>query len=162
MYSVYIHTNKINGKKYVGMTGLQLIARWGKSGQGYSNQPKFYEDILKYGWDNFEHEIVFQSDSKEEAHAKEVELIKQYHTQVDGYNLYSKEEEYKYYQPKLKGVRLIHCIELDQDFTTFIEASKATGADRSAISKVCKGQRESAGKHPQTGEKLHWVLKIVE
>ena len=32
----------------------------------------------------------------------------------------------------------------------------ATGIDNSSILKACKGIRHSAGKHPETGEKLHW------
>jgi hypothetical protein len=52
--------------------------------------------------------------------------------------------------------RLIHCIELDLTFETSLEAMAATGIDNSSILKVCKGIRHSAGKHPETGERLHW------
>ena len=55
----------------------------------------------------------------------------------------------------MKG-KLIHCIELNLTFKTSLEAKAATGIDNSSILKVCKGQRHSAGKHPDTGEKLHW------
>lgn len=34
-YCVYIHTNKINGKKYVGQTCQKPEYRWGKNGIDY-------------------------------------------------------------------------------------------------------------------------------
>ena len=32
--------------------------RWGCEGRGYSGSPHFWNAISKYGWDNFEHEIL--------------------------------------------------------------------------------------------------------
>lgn len=61
----------------------------------------------------------------------------------------------KQYIPVVKE-KLIYCIELDLTFETAIEAMNATGVDNSSILKACKGIRYSAGKHPETGEKLHW------
>ena len=85
-YYVYIHTCKANGKKYVGVTGRNPESRW-KEGRGYKTNKHFYSAILKYGWDNFEHE-VFEVDSKEEMYRKEVELISFYHSNDPeyGYN----------------------------------------------------------------------------
>ena len=55
----------------------------------------------------------------------------------------------------MKG-KLIYCVELDLTFKTSLEAKEVTGIDNSSILKACKGIRHSAGKHPETGEKLHW------
>ena len=49
------------------------------------------DDIIKYGWDNFEHEIVYENLSQREAQEKEIELIFKYKTWIGfedccGYN----------------------------------------------------------------------------
>ena len=57
-YKIYIHKNKINGKVYIGQTYTSLRTRFGKNGIKYKGCPIFYNAIQKYGWDNFEHEIL--------------------------------------------------------------------------------------------------------
>ena len=77
-WTVYIHTNNINGKKYVGITSRDVKLRW-QNGLGYK-KCYFANAIQKYGWDNFSHEIVYENLSKEEAFLKEKELIEKYKT----------------------------------------------------------------------------------
>ena len=48
-WCVYIHTNRINGKKYIGQTTKTLRERAGKNGYGYRHQFKFSKAIKKYG-----------------------------------------------------------------------------------------------------------------
>lgn len=88
MYTVYQHKNKINGKNYFGITSQNPAERWRKDGSGYKTSPHFYSAIQKYGWDNFEHIILFTNLTKEEACLKEKELIKQYNSmdREYGYN----------------------------------------------------------------------------
>jgi group I intron endonuclease len=89
-YCVYIHENKINGKKYVGQTCQKPKDRW-DSGRGYKTCTYFNHAIQKYGWDNFEHIIVAENLTKEEANKIEKELISFYDTMNPqyGYNLTS-------------------------------------------------------------------------
>ena len=90
-YCVYIHINKINNKKYVGITKTSIIKRWGKNGSGYtkSKGSVFGSAIEKYGWDNFIHEIFAENLSKERACALEIILIETLRTRDKryGYNV---------------------------------------------------------------------------
>ena len=88
MYIVYQHKNKINGKNYIGITMQEPEKRWGINGCNYKSSPHFYSAIQKYGWDNFEHNILFTNLTKEEACLKEQELIKQFNSmnRKFGYN----------------------------------------------------------------------------
>lgn len=56
-YLVYVHTNKINGKKYVGQSS-NIVERWRNGGKNYFSSIKFFRAIQKYGWENFTHEIL--------------------------------------------------------------------------------------------------------
>ena len=86
-YCVYMHVNKTNGKKYIGITKNKPEERW-QNGYGYKRQA-FYNAIQKYGWDNFDHLILFENISKEEACKNEIELISKYNSTDEryGYNI---------------------------------------------------------------------------
>lgn len=88
-WCVYAHTNKINNKKYIGITSRKPEIRWGYNGCKYKDQPYFYRAIQKYGWDNFTHEILFNDQSFESACRIEKDLIKHYKSNEReyGYNL---------------------------------------------------------------------------
>ena len=87
MYTIYMHCNKINNKKYIGQTSLNPPEKRWKNGYGYSNQ-MFFQAIQKYGWDNFEHIILETNLTSEEANEKEKYYIKLYNTTNSqyGYN----------------------------------------------------------------------------
>ena len=88
LYCIYLHINKINHKVYVGQTCQQPEKRW-KNGAGYSEktQPKMYNAIKKYGWENFDHIIVKTGLTLAEANKLEQELIKKYDSFRNGYNM---------------------------------------------------------------------------
>lgn len=62
---------------YIGITSRKPSDRWGYNGIHYKGQP-FYKAILKYGWDNIKHEIIYSGLSENQAKEKEIELIKKY------------------------------------------------------------------------------------
>lgn len=78
-----------NGKVYIGITGKENPKdRW-QNGYGYRNNKRFFNAIIKYGWDNIEHLILAEKLSLEEAEKMEVELIRIYDSsnQLKGYNI---------------------------------------------------------------------------
>lgn len=90
MYKVYMYTNLLNGKKYCGMTKRKLSQRAGKDGILYKECTRFYSDIVKYGFDSFKREILFDGLTKEEAEEKEIETIEKYNltNPINGYNIH--------------------------------------------------------------------------
>lgn len=72
-YSVYMHISP-NEKKYIGITCKKPEHRW-SNGNGYIKNTYFFNAIIKYGWDNFQHIIIAKGLSKEEACSLEKALI---------------------------------------------------------------------------------------
>ena len=87
-YIVYVHQNKNNGKRYVGITN-NAAKRWSNGGKNYRGCPRFFSAIKKHGWSAFTHEILEEGLTLEEANRLEVEYIAKYKTQDKrfGYNL---------------------------------------------------------------------------
>lgn len=90
-YVVYKHTNKINNKIYIGITN-DVKRRWRNNGIEYKSSGKnahFRNAIVKYGWDNFKHEILATGLTKEEAGEKEKQLIAKFNAtdKTIGYNV---------------------------------------------------------------------------
>lgn len=85
-YKVYVHIFP-NGKKYVGISRQKTKKRW-QNGKGYQGQ-FVYNAILKYGWNNIKHEILYTNLTKEEAENTEINLIKIYRSNEYkyGYNI---------------------------------------------------------------------------
>lgn len=87
-YVVYMHKNKTNGKVYIGQTCQNVNKRW-QNGKGYEKCTLFYSAIKKYGFDGFEHIILCECSSQQEANLKEIEMIAYYDStnRDKGYNL---------------------------------------------------------------------------
>jgi len=86
---VYKISNKINNKIYFGVTQQDLKIRW-QQHKCNSNKKNYYlyNAIKKYGFENFNIEVVFEANSKEEMLEKEIEFIFLYKTNNNlfGYN----------------------------------------------------------------------------
>ena len=91
VWKVYCHTNKVNGKKYIGITSGSLRKRFGVEGRGYSQSRYFANAINKYGWENFDHDVIADGLTRDEASDLERYLIAKFHTQdkSKGYNIRS-------------------------------------------------------------------------
>lgn len=87
MYKVYKHTFP-NGKCYIGITQQNPERRW-LCGNGYKHNQYMLNAVIKYGWNNIKHEILFDNLTKEEVVQKEIELIAFYKSNQReyGYNI---------------------------------------------------------------------------
>lgn len=87
MSIIYKHTNKSNGKSYIGKTTRNPDERY-KNGKGYKKHPYFNNAIEKYGWDNFE-TIILENVSNNKIDEREIYWIGYYDTtnRNKGYNL---------------------------------------------------------------------------
>ena len=83
-YTVYKHTSP-EGKVYIGCTSLKPERRFGSR---YRKNLEFYEDIKRFGWDNFKHEIIESNMNETDAYNLEKELIHKYNStdRNHGYN----------------------------------------------------------------------------
>lgn len=94
IYSIYKATNKINNKSYIGFTSNFVHRKYRHKYYSLTKQIDnyFYNAIRKYGWDNFEWQIIYQS--KDITYCKnimETHFITEYRTFVgfldcNGYN----------------------------------------------------------------------------
>lgn len=148
-YCVYLHENKTNGKKYIGVTSKKPKQRW-LNGKGYKTNTYFYSSITKHGWCGFRHKILFKGLTREEAFEKEKELIALYDTtkQEYGYNLSEGGEELskKHLKKLLRGkkdkTRKV-IISSDRHWDKYIvyenldDASIKTGLDREFLYRCC-------------------------
>ena len=144
-YNIYKHTNLINNKSYIGITSQKCQNRWGINGKGYELQPKFYNAIQKYGWDNFQHDILYTDLNKETALKIESELIKKYNTIENGYNVSP--------YGNIESKRII-CLTTQEIFDSINEAADYGGIDNSTLSHYLKGEWDTCGE--LNGIKLTW------
>ena len=143
-YKVYSRVSP-NNKIYIGVTNRSLEKRAGTNGINYKNSPCFYNAILKYGWNNFEHTILADNLTESEAFNFEKILINKLNSNNKeyGYNIsaggvggnrkkeipvtqYSKNREYV------------------ATFKSSAEASRYIGIDRTRITNCCKGKSKTA------------------
>ncbi len=174
IYTIYVHINKINKQAYVGQTLQKPEYRWGVNGKGYIKQD-FYKAILKYGWDNFEHIILEENLTQDEANEKEKYYIAKYDSYYHGYNENEGGKNRRLSQKEKDKISLfisstrqgannsqakaIICLNTKQKFDTIKQASEWCHSFPENISKSCKRKNSSSGAHPITQEPLYWCLE---
>lgn len=165
-YKLYKHTSP-SGKVYFGITKQALIKRW-QQGYGYKGNTYFWRAIQKYGWDSFEHELICDNLTKEEAEALEIEYISRFDStnQNKGYNkspgghllpaisdearkrMSENHADFRYGKSaKAKKVSQYdkHSGKFIAEYSSVSEASDATGIDIECIAGVARGKHNSAG-----------------
>lgn len=175
-----MHTNLINNKVYIGQTkNYQKRCSPGN----YKGSTYFYHSIEKYGWENFSHKILKEKLTQEEADYWECYYIKLYNSTDSkfGYNLslggnkkavlcgdkngfYNKKhkpETIELFKKQKTGgnnprAKKVKCLNTGKIFSSCKEASDWCGIARQNIQRCCRGGRPTAGKHPETNEKLKW------
>lgn len=86
--TIYLITNLINGKKYVGQTIQSVKRRWDFHVCNAGGCVALKSAIKKYGKENFKIESIYEASSLEELSKKESEYIVSYNTLApNGYNL---------------------------------------------------------------------------
>lgn len=165
-YKIYIHKNKINGKVYIGQTSADNVKRRFKGGYGYKSSPHFYNAIQEYGWENFDHLILEEGLTSEQADKREKFWIKAFDAlnPKKGYNLRPGGKTKPSKESHSPGKKVI-CKETGQIFNSLVEAAVWSGMKKTSASNISsqiRGEKSSAGKHPVTGESLHWCYDIKD
>lgn len=77
-WSLYRHITP-SGKVYIGITSQKPEYRW-NNGNGYLNSRKtrLKSSIIKYGWDNIKHEVLFTNLDEDTTRRSEAGLIRHY------------------------------------------------------------------------------------
>ncbi len=155
-YCVYKHTNKHNGKVYIGITCRQPEKRW-DNGKGYQKNEHFYRAIKKYGWANgFVHEIVATGLDKKTACKLEIELIAKYNSTNcrNGYNYSTGGEcgnagccrSSEWVQKMRKSLKKpIVCVESGITYESATDAEIQTSISKSSIGESCRNHQKVAG-----------------
>lgn len=120
-FTIYKYTLKGTDRCYIGQTCMSVKQRAGSSGHRYKSCTKFYYAIQKYGWENFELEILKDNLSLDEANQLEQEYILKYNSINNGFNLVHggrnhlwTEEERKKMSERIKGEKIQIGGNLDQ------------------------------------------------
>lgn len=146
-YCVYKHTNKVNGKVYIGITKQDPKRRW-QNGAGYA-RTYLGNAIAKYGWDGFTHEVLMTGLSKEEACAAEIRLIKEHNSNDTryGYNICEGGQTGDNLMPQcgMNNNRAVSVKRIDPqsgavvEYATIHEAATEMKINHRGISKACRG-----------------------
>lgn len=141
-YVVYVHQNKVNGKRYIGITN-NITKRWYGKGKKYENCPCFNSAIKKYGWDNFYHVVIVSDLTLEEANVLEQFYISVYRTceREFGYNM----QKGGHFVPSMLGKH--HSEETKQKMRKSALGRVISDEQRKAHSEAMKGKLVGSKNH---------------
>lgn len=177
---IYITTNHVNGKQYIGQRKYDKQEKWKEYlGSGVI----LSKAIKKYGAENFSKQIIEDCDTKEELNLKEKFWINYYDAvnsdnfyniaeggdggnTIVGYTEKQLEEHSKKLSKAFKGVinqginnpksKQVICLNNTKIFDTTVEAGKYASVCDATIQACCNGKIHTAGIDPITKERLQW------
>lgn len=81
----------------MGVAKTDTNEKWKNKSEYVANE-KFYKDIQRFGWENFDHEILYENLSYSEAKILKTKIIEKYDSLVNGYNSsHSDIQEFPYF-----------------------------------------------------------------
>lgn len=165
---LYRHTSP-SGKVYIGITSRDVNKRW-SNGFGYKLCKLFFRAILKYGWDNIKHEILFTNLEESRAKILEIELIRHYKSLGISYNITNGGDGMSGYTPteetlmkirkSLKGRTSPNKGKLMKDSTKLILRERSLGRKVSEDTRSKISIAMSGANHPFYGKHLTTEHKI--
>jgi len=151
---VYLITNMVNGKQYVGQTIQNPKARWYRHVSTNTYGTAIGSAIEKYGKENFKFEVLDKAESLEELNSKEQYWIAKLNTFGNGYNMgpggnnqIHTELAREKISKKLKGIKRPHFnkpvieVTTGKEFESQTEAFKYFGLGRNTVYESIKNGR---------------------
>ena len=165
-WSVYIHTVP-NGKVYVGATSKPPKKRW-QYGHGYRGNVRFFDDIVRFGWNNIKHDVICSGLTEAQAYEMEMDLIHKHDAlnPQNGYNRTRGGKGLLGYKPTAEtierlsrshvGLKLPHTAEWNRNISKALSGKKKPhkGVPRSAScrAKIAKIHAKAVQQYSKTGE----------
>lgn len=152
---IYLVTNKINGKMYVGQTKYTASIRWSQHKNAALIQKintPFYKAIRKYGAEAFEIKILDTASSREELNKKEISTILNlrktnilYNLTTDGFTVsrkWTEEEKKTRSKPPVEKQQIV-CLNNKTTYSSIREAGKILNLKETSISSVLVGRKNA-------------------
>lgn len=158
MYSIYVITNSVNGKKYVGKTCFSVEKRFKEHLSDYrkrSNEKRpLYYAMKKYGTDKFSVEKIEECTNLL-AEEREKYWISKLDTFKNGYNATVGGDGKSYIDED-------EIVKLYEELHTLVSVSETTGHDVGYISKILKRNGISVCFHPYKSGVIQKPKKITQ
>lgn len=176
-YYIYLTTNLVNGKKYIGQHYGDINDRYLGSGVAFTRA------LDKYGKKNFKKEIL-EITTKDKVNEREQYYINLHNAFLSDeyYNLtpggeslnvekinqakeqWQKEHPIEHQNQvdkwrmagSIANSKRVLCITTNEEFESICAAARYYNIPQANISYCLQGKRKSAGKHPETKEKMLW------
>jgi group I intron endonuclease len=157
---VYLITNTINGKRYVGQTTLSLEERWWQHCCKNSNCRHLASAIRKYGKENFIIESIVEPPTIDLMNEFEAEYIEKYCTRSpNGYNLTEGGRVPRHSEETRRKMSLSHLGKKNNYVQVFTEERKEKARLRMIGNKNTLGYRhsEESRKRISESQKVRWA-----